>query len=229
MRLPQVSRQPFVGIDLLGQVLGPAPFPLALPVFCTLAVPQFVELIPRYLASFCEPSLQRHTGARRARDKPLALVKDVAFDEAHDFAGTNDSRFSTKLCLPDWPYEVDFQFDGGKRLAFCEGAAVGNAHRGICQIAEHSAMKCPHRVRVSRAGFKLDDGSPLPLTYDHQTQKLADRSGKFFWRHIWELFDNVPIELSLRFRSVRVASQIATELAIRESVSVVVFDGILHH
>jgi hypothetical protein len=60
-------------------------------------------LIPRKLASFCKSSAKRHTGARRARDKPLPLVKYVAFDEAHDFAGTNYSRFSAKLCLPDWP------------------------------------------------------------------------------------------------------------------------------
>jgi hypothetical protein len=33
MRLTQVSRQTFIGIDLLGQELGPAPLPLALPVF----------------------------------------------------------------------------------------------------------------------------------------------------------------------------------------------------
>lgn len=228
MRLAQVSRQSFVGIDLLGQELGPAPLPFALAVFYGLAEPQFVELIPRYLASFGEPSAQRHTGAGGTRDKPLPLVKDVAFDEAHDFAGTNHSRLSAKLCVPDRPQKVDFQFDGGKRLAFCEGAAVGNAHRGICQIAEHSAMKCPHRIRVSPAGFEIDRGSTCPATCDHQTQKLADWSGKFFWRHIWALFDNVHcIELSLRFPSVRVASQIATDLAVCESV-VVIFNEVLH-
>ncbi|SRR6266446_4774399 len=102
MRLTQVSRQSCVGIDLLGQEFGPAALPLALPVFCGLAEPQFVELIPRYLASFGEPSPQRHTGARGTRDKPLPL-KDVAFDEAHDFAGTNHARLSAKLSVPDWP------------------------------------------------------------------------------------------------------------------------------
>ena len=33
MRLTQVSRQPFVGIDLFGQGLGPAPLPFARAVF----------------------------------------------------------------------------------------------------------------------------------------------------------------------------------------------------
>jgi hypothetical protein len=47
-----------------------------------LAEPQSVELIPRYLASFGEPSPQRHTGAGGARDKPLPLVKEVVFDQA---------------------------------------------------------------------------------------------------------------------------------------------------
>ena len=103
MRLTQVSRQSFVGIDLLGQELGPSPLPFALAVFYGFAEPQFVELIPRYLASFGEPSAQRHTGAGGTRDKPLPLVKDVAFDEAHDFAGTNHSRLSAKLRVPDWP------------------------------------------------------------------------------------------------------------------------------
>ena|SRR5712691_2343463 len=103
MRLAQVSRQTFVGIDLLGQKLGPAPLPLALVVFCALAEPQFVELIPRYLASFGEPSPKNRTGAGGTCDKPLPLVKDVAFDEAHDFAGPNPSRFSAKLCFPDRP------------------------------------------------------------------------------------------------------------------------------
>jgi hypothetical protein len=77
--------------------------PLPLAIFFGLAEAQFVELIPRYLASFGEPSAKSHTGAGGTRDQPLALVKDVAFDEAHDFAGTNYSRFSSKLCVPDWP------------------------------------------------------------------------------------------------------------------------------
>src|SRR5208282_6932349 len=101
MRVTQVSRQTFVGIDLPGQELGLAPLPLALPVFFGLTGPQFVILIPRYLASFGESSPQSHTGAEGTRDQPLPLIKDVAFDEAHDFAGTNYSRFSSKLCVPD--------------------------------------------------------------------------------------------------------------------------------
>lgn len=64
---------------------------LALAVFFRLAGPQFVELI-RHLASFGESSSKSHTGAGGARDQPLPLVKDVAFDEADDFAGTNYSR-----------------------------------------------------------------------------------------------------------------------------------------
>ena len=56
-----------------------------------------------YLTSFGEPSPKSHTGARGTRDQPLALVKDVALDEAYDFAGTNYFRFSSKLCVPDWP------------------------------------------------------------------------------------------------------------------------------
>jgi hypothetical protein len=68
-----------------------------------LAEPQSVELIPRYLASFGEPSPQRHTGAGGTRDKPLPLVKEVVFDEAHDFAATNYSRLSAELWVPDWP------------------------------------------------------------------------------------------------------------------------------
>jgi hypothetical protein len=103
MRLTQVSRQTFVGIDLDGQELGPAPLPLALVVLFGLAGPQFVELIRRYLASFGQPSAKSHTGAGGTRDQPPPLVKDVAFDEAHDFAGTNYSRFSSKLCVLDWP------------------------------------------------------------------------------------------------------------------------------
>jgi hypothetical protein len=67
-----------------------------------LAEPQFVELIPRYLTSFGEPSPQRHTGAGGTRDKLLPL-KDVAFDEAHDFAGTHHFRLSATLCVQDWP------------------------------------------------------------------------------------------------------------------------------
>src|ERR1700720_1606652 len=84
---------------------------LALAVLFGLAEPQF-ELIPFYLASFGELAAKSHTGAGGTRDQPLPLVKDVAFDEAHDFAGTNHSRLSAKLCVPDRPQKVDFQFDG---------------------------------------------------------------------------------------------------------------------
>jgi len=188
MRLAQVSRQALVGIDLLGG-----------------------RLIPRYLASFGEPSSQLHTGTRRARDQPIPLVKNVAFDEGDAFAGTDYFRLSAKLCVPDWAKKVDFQFDGGERLTLCESAAVGNAHRGICQIAEHSAMKRPHRIRVSRACFEFDRGSTCAATYDRQTEKLADWSGQFFRRHI----------------CVRIVSQIATDLAVRELV-VVNFNDVIH-
>jgi hypothetical protein len=77
--------------------------PLGLAVFFGLAGPQFVVLIPRYLASFGEPSPKGHTGAGGTRDQPPPLVKDVALDEAHDFAGTNHPRFGSKLCVPHWP------------------------------------------------------------------------------------------------------------------------------
>src|SRR6266446_5633519 len=103
MRLTQISRQPFVGIELRGQVLRPAPFPLALGVFCALAEPSLVELIPRYLAPFGERSPHRHTGAGGARDKLLLLVENVAFDEADGLARANNFRLSTKLRLPDRP------------------------------------------------------------------------------------------------------------------------------
>jgi hypothetical protein len=56
MRLTQVSGQTFVGIDLLGQELGPAPLPLALPVFWSgklflrrLWVPFDLELSDRHV------------------------------------------------------------------------------------------------------------------------------------------------------------------------------------
>src|SRR6266436_3953455 len=89
-------------------------------------------------------------------------------------------------------------------------------------------MKCPHRICVPPAGFEFDRGSTCPATCDHQTQKLADWRGEFLWRHIWALFDNVHrIELSLRFPSVRVTSQIATDLAVCES-GVVIFNEVLH-
>ena len=215
MRLTQVSRQTFVGIDLPGPELRPAALPLA--ILFGLAE----------LASFGEPSVKSHTCAGGTRDQPLSLVKDVAFDEAYDFAGTNHSGLSAKLCVPDWPQEVDFQFDGSERVAFCEGAAISNAHRGVCQITEHSAVKCSHRIRVSSAGFEIDRGSTGTAARDHQTQKLADRSGKLFRRYIWGLFDDVRcIELDLRFRRVRVASQIAIDLAVCELLFVIFIEVI---
>jgi hypothetical protein len=228
MRFTQVSRQSFVGIVVLEQELGPRPLPLSLAVFCGLTESQIVEMIPCYFASFGEPSPQRHTGAGGTRDKLVPLVKDVAFDEAHDFAGTNHSRFSAKLCLPNWPQKVDFQFDRSERLAFGEGIAIGNAHRGICQIAEHSAMKRAHRIRIPLAGFEFDRSSTGTASCDHQTQEPADWSGKFFWRRIWARFDNVHrIELSLCFRRVRVDSQVATDLSVRELVFVG-FNNVIH-
>jgi hypothetical protein len=103
MRLIQVSRQTFVSIDLPGRELGSAPLQLALADFFGLAGTQFVVLIPPYLASFGEPSPKSHTGAEGTRDQPPPLGKDLALDEAHDFASTNHSGFSAKLCVRDWP------------------------------------------------------------------------------------------------------------------------------
>ena len=54
-------------------------------------------------------------------------------------------------------------------------------------------------------------------------------SGKFFWRHIWVLFENVyRIKLNLRFRSVRVNSQAATALAVCELVFAVILNDVVH-
>src|SRR5712672_3686890 len=72
-------------------------------------------------------------------------------------------------------------------------------------------MKCSHRIRVSRACFEFDRGSTCAATYDRQTEKLADWSGQFFRRHI----------------CVRIVSQIATDLAVRELV-VVNFNNVIH-
>src|SRR5437870_5215585 len=100
-------QEPFVGIDLLGQELRLAPFPLALPVFRGLAEHQFVELILPWLAPFGEPTPQRHTGAGRARYEPLSLVDNVTLDQAHHFASANHSGPCAKLRLPYRPQEID--------------------------------------------------------------------------------------------------------------------------
>ena len=77
IRVTQVSRQPLVSIDLLGQQLEPAPFLIVLPAFCGLAEHKLVELIPPWLVPLDEPSRRRHPGARRASYEPLLLVDDV--------------------------------------------------------------------------------------------------------------------------------------------------------
>jgi hypothetical protein len=156
MRLTQVSRQPFVGIDLTGQELGLAPFPLALPVFCGLAEHQFVELIPLWLAPFGEPSPQRHTGAGRAGYEPLLLVDNVTLDKAHDFASANHSGPCAKLRLPYRPQKIDLQFNGRKSLAVSKRTAICHTHRCICDVAEQATVERSHRVRVTLGGFKLN-------------------------------------------------------------------------
>jgi hypothetical protein len=76
--------------------------------------------------------------------------------------------------------------------------------------------------------LQIRPGSTRTTADDRQTQKPADRSGEFLWRHILALFENIHgIELRLRFRGVRVASQIATDLAVCELVFVL-FNGIIH-
>ena len=49
-------------------------------------------------------------------------------------------------------------------------------------------------------------------------------SGEFFW-----LFHNVHRFLSLRFRKIRVDSQIATDLAVREFAFVAMFNDVVHY
>ncbi len=66
--------------------------------------------------------------------------------------------------------------------------------------------------------------TPLPLALP------VFWSGKFFWRHIWALFDNVyRIKLNLGFRSVRVNSRIATDFADRELAFVVTINDTVHY
>src|SRR6266850_5598127 len=65
--------------------------------------------------------------------------------------------------------------------------------------------------------------APLPLALP------VFWSGKFFWRHIWVLFEHsYRIKLNLRFRSVRANSQGATALAVCELVFAVIFNDVVH-
>jgi hypothetical protein len=156
MRLTQVSRQPFVGIDLPGQELGLAPFPLARPVFRGLAEHQFVELILPWLAPLGEPTPQRHTGAGRARYEPLLLIDNVTLDKAHDLASAHHSGPCAKRRLPYRPQKIDLQFNGRKSLAVSKRTTICHTHRCICDVAQHATVERSHGVRVTLGGFKLN-------------------------------------------------------------------------
>lgn len=56
-------------------------------------------------APFSEPASKLHACAGCARDKPLAIVEDVAFDETQR---STHSLLCTKLRLPDRAQEIDF-------------------------------------------------------------------------------------------------------------------------
>ena len=59
-------------------------------------------------APFSEPASKLHAWAGCARDKPLAIVEVVAFDETQRSTGMNHSLLCTKLRLPDRAQETDF-------------------------------------------------------------------------------------------------------------------------
>src|ERR1700720_2869361 len=150
---------------------------LALAVLFGLAEPQF-ELIPFYLASFGELAAKSHTGAGGTRDQPLPLVQDVAFDEAHEFAGVDNSCFGAKRRLPHRPQKIDLQLHRRETLICRERGVVREAHRCVSDVGQHASMESSGRVGVALISDEFDHSRSVFRLKKIETEKFADRRRK---------------------------------------------------
>ena len=85
-----------------------------------------------------------------------------------------------KPFFPNRPEEVDFQFEGGKRFALFEGRGKGDTHGGIRDVAEDSAVKRTHRIRVHVASFELDNGFAVADRREFKPDQTRDRRLRHF-------------------------------------------------
>ena len=77
--------------------------------------------------------------------------------------------------LPNGSEEIDLQLDGRERLAFLQGSGVGVAHRRISDVAEYTAVQCPHRVVVALIGLHLEDRMTRFDGLQQEANQSADR------------------------------------------------------
>src|SRR6266850_2754845 len=87
---------------------------------------------------------QGQTSAARASDEASGLIHDVAFDETHGLAALDEVPLGTESGLPDRFEEVDLELERGEALSLFQRRRVGDAHRGICDVAKNPAVKRSH-------------------------------------------------------------------------------------
>src|SRR5262249_1690210 len=86
----------------------------------------------------------------------------------------DDATERAKLPADDRLHEVDLELERGEALAHLDLARVGDAHRGVGDVAEDAAVERAHRVPVALVGLQADLARAPLDGIDAEPDELAD-------------------------------------------------------
>src|SRR5499426_3041417 len=120
---------------------------------------------------------QNHASATLAPHHAPSLIRHVAFNQAYDAPPLDDPAYRLQSGLPDRLQEVDFEFQRCEGFSLVERSCESQAHCGVCDVAEDSAVKRAHWVGMGLAGFKFDNRLARLNRREAKTDQLRDRRG----------------------------------------------------
>src|SRR6266545_938838 len=114
--------------------------------------------MPRHgLTAFSLLTPQCHTCTGCTSYQPLFGIHHVTFHQAYRASILDHTSLCDKLAGPERSEEVDLQLKRGEGFSFLQRTGVGHAHSGVSNVTQDTTVERPHRVRVPRRRFKLDD------------------------------------------------------------------------
>src|SRR6266446_560550 len=89
--------------------------------------------------------------------QPLLGIRHVTLHQAYRASILDHTSLCEKLPGPERSEEVNLQLKRGEGLSFLQRTGVGHAHSSVSNVTQDTAVERPHRVRMPRGRFKLDD------------------------------------------------------------------------
>src|ERR1700733_2022850 len=118
---------------------------------------------------------QHQTRRTRFRNRPPVLVRHFALHISDALPAPHHFPFRSQLRLPHRPKKIDLQLHRRKRFPRRQRRMKRNPHRRIRDIAQNSAMRRPHRIRMLRPPLERPNRTPLAPLRHFKSNQLRHR------------------------------------------------------